>query len=115
VFAHKQEADGKITTLTAKRGVLVTGGLDGNVSLQLHDGNWSTWNPDTKSNQTLQFDSDDWSLNLGELLRFRGRGGDERELTLAELMRGYRYNLLSGRFGSQAQTNPAPEEPPEHI
>ena len=48
-------------------------------------------------------------------MRFRGRGGDERELTIAELLRGYRYNLLSGRFGAQPEANPAPREPPEHI
>jgi lipopolysaccharide export system permease protein len=115
VFAHKQDPDGKITTLTAKRGELITGGLDGNVSLQLYDGNLSTWTPQTGANSTLQFDNYNWPLNLAELMRFRGRGGDERELTLAELLRGYRFNLASGRFGPQTEANPEPEEPPEHI
>src|SRR4051812_1918040 len=44
VFAHKRDPDGKITTLTAKHGELLTGGLDGNVSLELYDGHLSTWN-----------------------------------------------------------------------
>ena len=115
VFAHKQESDGRITTLTAKQGELITGGLDGNVSLRLYNGNRSEWNPKTNATSTLQFDGMDWPLNLAELMRFRGRGGDQRELTIAELMRGYRYNLLAGRFGAQADTNPQPEEPPEQI
>ena len=115
VFAHKQEPDGRITTLTAKQGELITGGLDGNVSLRLYNGNRSEWDPKTNATSTLQFDGMDWPLNLAELMRFRGRGGDERELTIAELLRGYRYNLLAGRFGSQADANPEPEEPPEQI
>lgn len=115
VFAHKQEADGRITTLTAKQGELITGGLDGNVALRLYNGNRSEWDPKTNATSTLQFDGMDWPLNLAELMRFRGRGGDERELTIAELLRGYRYNLLSGRFGSQAVANPEPEKPPEQI
>ncbi len=115
VFAHKQEPDGQITTLTARQGELITGGLDGNVSLRLYNGNRSEWNPTTHATSTLQFDGMDWPLNLAELMRFRGRGGDERELTLGELLRGYRYNLLAGRFGSQADANPAPQQPPEQI
>ncbi len=115
VFAHKQESDGRITTLTAKQGELISGGLDGSVSLRLYNGNRSEWDPKTNATSTLQFDGMDWPLNLAELMRFRGRGGDERELTIAELMRGYRYNLLSGRFGAEADTNPEPEEPPEQI
>ena len=115
VFAHKQETDGRITTLTAKQGELLTGGLDGNVSLRLYNGNRSEWNPTTNATSTLQFDGMDWPLNLADLMRFRGRGGNERELTIAELMRGYRYNLLSGRFGAQPDANPEPEEPPEQI
>lgn len=115
VFAHKQESDGRIITLTAKQGELITGGLDGNVSMRLLNGNRTEWNPATKATSTIQFDMNNWELNLGDLMRFRGRGGDERELTIAELMRGYRYNLLSGRFGAQADANPEPEEPPEQI
>jgi lipopolysaccharide export system permease protein len=115
VFAHRQEPDGRIITLTAKQGELVTGGLDGNVSLRLLNGNRTEWDPVTKATSTLQFEMNNWELNLSDLMRFRGRGGDEHELTIAELMRGYRYNLLSGRFGAQATANPEPEEPPEQI
>jgi lipopolysaccharide export system permease protein len=115
VFAHKRDPDGKITTLTAKHGELITGGLGGNVSLQLYDGHLSTWNTANGTNSTFEFDNYNWPLNLAELMRFRGRGGDERELTLAELLRGYRYNLVARRFGAQPATNPEPQEPPEHI
>ena len=69
VFAHKQDPDGKITTLTAKHGELVTGGLDGNVSLQLDDGNISTWTPQAGANSTIAFDNYNWPLNLAEQLR----------------------------------------------
>lgn len=115
VFAHKQEADGHIVTLTAKRGELMTGRMDGTVSLRLYEGNRSEWDPATKAATTLEFQVFDWPLNLADLVRFRGRGGDERELTILELLRGYRLNLLEGREGVTAEVNPAPEKPPEET
>jgi len=115
VFAHKQEDDGHIVTLTAKRGELLTGAMEGTVSLRLYEGNRSEWDPATKAPSTLQFDVFDWPLNLSDLVRFRGRGGDERELTLVELMRGYRINLLAGRHGNIAEVNPKPDKPPEEV
>ena len=116
VFAHKQEDNGDITTLTAKRGELMTSGLDGTVSLRLYEGNRSVWDTNTKAASTLQFDSYDWTLNLSDLVRFRGRGGDQRELTLLELMRGYRLNLASGRNGTTvAVANPPEGKPAEEI
>lgn len=113
VFAHKQEQDGQIITLTAKRGELMTGALNGTVSLRLYEANRSEWNPDTKAVATLDMGVFDWPLNLVDLVRFRGRGGDERELTLFELLRGHRSNLLAGRIGTATDPNPAPETPPE--
>ena len=116
VFAHKQEDGGHIVTLTAKRGELMTGGLDGTVSLRLYDGNRSEWDPTTKAATTLKFDVFDWPMNLSDLVRFRGRGGDERELTIVELMRGYRNNLAAGRGSSNvAVANPTAEQTPEEI
>ncbi len=116
VFAHKQEDDGHIVTLTAKRGELMSTAMDGTVSLRLYEGNRSDWNPETKGATTLAFDVFDWPLNLTDLVRFRARGGDQRELTLLELMRGYRINLLAGRGASNVATaNPAADLPPEEI
>jgi lipopolysaccharide export system permease protein len=116
VFAHKQEDNGDITTLTAKRGELMTDSLDGTVSLRLYEGNRSVWDTNTKAASTLQFDSYDWTLNLSDLVRFRSRGGDQRELTLLELMRGYRYNLAAGRNASTvADVNPPEGKPAEEI
>jgi lipopolysaccharide export system permease protein len=116
VFAHKQEDDGHIITLTAKRGELMTGRMDGTVSLRLYEGNRAEWDPATKAAATLEFQVFDWPLNLADLVRFRGRGGDERELTILELLRGYRLNLVAGREKvTTAETNPAPDKPPEEI
>ena len=115
VFAHKLEDDGHIVTLTAKRGELLTGAMDGTVSLRLYEGRRSEWNPETTSADTLAFQVFDWPLNLADLVRFRGRGGDERELTLLELLRGYRTNIMLGRDGKLAELNPAPEKPPEEV
>ncbi len=96
VFAHRQEDSGHITTVAAKRGELLPGGLDGTVSLRLYDGSLSEWNPDTRRTKTIKFGAYDWALNLADLIRFRGRGGDERELTIMELLRAYRDNLAAG-------------------
>jgi len=104
VFAHKKEADGRIITLTAKRGELFTGAMDGTVTLRLYEGNRSEWNPDSKENATLRFQMFDWPLNLQDLVKFRSRGGDERELTLLELWNAHRANVIAGRSG----TTPAP-------
>jgi lipopolysaccharide export system permease protein len=112
VFAHKQEDDGHIITLTAKRGELMTGRMDGTVSLRLYEGNRSEWNPETQAAATLEFEVFDWPLNLADLVRFRGRGGDERELTLLELMRGYRANVSAGRHGIVAHVPPPPDTLP---
>ncbi len=115
VFAHRQEEDGHIVTLTAKRGELLTRALDGTVSLRLYEGSRSEWDPVTKAVATLQFDVFDWPMNLADLVRFRGRGGDKSELTLAELMRGYRINLLAGRSGNIGEANATPDRPPEEV
>ncbi len=108
VFAHRQEDSGHIATLAAKRGELLPGSLDGTVSLRLYDGSISEWNPDTKRTKTIQFGVYDWPLNLTDLVRFRARGGDERELTILELFRGYRDNLLAGR-GDMTTAPPEPQ------
>jgi lipopolysaccharide export system permease protein len=54
-------------------------------------------------------------MNLADLVQFRGRGGDERELTLLELMRGYRLNLIAGRHGNVAEATPTPDQRPEEV
>ena len=112
VFAHKQEDNGHITTMTAKRGELITGALNGSISLRLFDGNWSQWDPSTKATSTVHFDQNIWGLNLDELLRFRGRGGETSELTTFELVRGYLSNFAAGRQGVTVD-EPAPQDPPE--
>ena len=99
VFAHKQDSDGKIITLTAKKGELVTGEQDGIVTMRLFAGNRSAWDPKTGENATLRFEVFDWPLDLADLVQFRGRGGDERELTVGELFDTMRANAAAGRTG----------------
>ena len=115
VFAHREDEKGRIITLTAKRGELLSGARDGMVAMRLYDGNRSEWDPTTKATGTLQFQMFDWPLNLADLVQFRSRGGDERELTLFELMRAYRNNIREGRAGNAAEENPPPDMRPERI
>ncbi|MBT4739401.1 MAG: YjgP/YjgQ family permease [Rhodospirillaceae bacterium] len=114
VFAHQQKEDGTIVTLTAERGRLVTGGPDRPTSLRLFQGNRSEWSPGATSADTVSFDVFDWPLNLADLIRFRVRGGDERELTLDELLRGYVSNMDAERTGIKpAAVNP--QDYPEQL
>lgn len=121
VFAHKEESDGKIITLTAKRGELVTGEMDGIVTMRLFDGARSEWSPATGENATLRFEGEfDWPLDLADLVKFRGRGGDERELTTNELFSAMAANRAAGRSGPAApevsENAPAAEKlPPSAI
>ena len=115
VFAHREDENGRIITLTAKRGELLSGARDGMVAMRLYEGNRSEWDPATKATGTLQFQMMDWPLNLADLVQFRGRGGDERELTLFELMRAYSNNIRDGRSGNVAEPNPPPDMRAERI
>jgi len=115
VFAHREDENGRIITLTAKRGELLSGAREGMVAMRLYEGNRSEWDPATKATGTLQFQVFDWPLNLADLVQFRGRGGDERELTLFELMRAYRNNIRDGRSGNVAEPNPPPDMRAERI
>jgi lipopolysaccharide export system permease protein len=115
VFAHMQEDTGHITTLAARRGELLPGALDGTVALRLYDGNRSEWDPETKQTKTLQFAVMDWPLNLADLVRFRGRGGDERELTIMELLSAYSANLAAGISNLTTAPNGATDAQPEEL
>lgn len=105
VFAHKQQDDGKIVTLTAKKGELITGATDGIVTMRLIEGYRSVWDPKTGESGTLKFQVFDWPLDLADLVQFRGRGGDERELTVTELLSTMMANQKAGRTGAVASTD----------
>jgi lipopolysaccharide export system permease protein len=119
VFAHKQGDDGKIITLTAKKGELVTGANDGIVTMRLFSGNRSEWDPKTGETATLRFEVFDWPLDLADLVQFRGRGGDERELSIGELYDTMMQNRAEGRTGLNALTDekapPALKVPPSAV
>ena len=99
VFAHKEEEDGHLTTLTAASGVLEPGGTSAPTRLVLFNGTRSEWTPQDGNLGTLQFERFDWVLDLEDLLAFRGRGGDERELTLSELWNDYAATVPYLRSG----------------
>ncbi|MSO96718.1 MAG: YjgP/YjgQ family permease [Rhodospirillaceae bacterium] len=119
VFAHKQNEDGSIITLTAKKGELVSGVSDGVVTLRLISGQRAEWNPKTGESATLKFEVFDWPLDLAELVQFRGRGGDELELTIGELWDTALANRASGRSGIVGSTDeslsPAMRLPPAVV
>jgi len=93
VVAHREADDGTMTTLTAESGVLEPGGRDNPTRLVLYDGSRQEWSPGGGNQGTLTFERFDWVLNLEDLLAFRGRGGDERELTVSELWADYARNV----------------------
>ena len=115
VFAHKQSDDGKIVTLTAQRGELVTGEMDGIVTMRLFDGARAEWNPETRDADTLKFEVFDWPLDLADIVRFRGRGGDERELTVDELYKAARANVAAGFSGATPATTDEKAPPEQRI
>ncbi len=115
VFAHQQKEDGTIITLTAERGRLVTGGAERATRLRLFQGNRSEWSPGATSADTVSFDVFDWPLNLQDLIRFRVRGGDERELTLDELLQGYVANIKAESTGIRPVVVNNPQYSPERL
>ena len=70
--------------------------------MRLFSGNRSEWDPKTAENATLKFEVFDWPLDLAELVQFRGRGGDERELSITELYGAMAANRAAGRSGLNA-------------
>ncbi len=112
VFAHKQSDNGEVVTLTAKRGELVTGEMDGIVTMRLFDGNRTEWKPATNETSGLKFEVFDWPLDLAAIVKFRGRGGDERELTIDELYATTMLNRAAGHFGLEPTTT-AESAPPQ--
>jgi len=94
VFVAREDHSGRIETFTAKQGTLTT--LDnGNVVLRLIEGERDEWSVDQSAKQVVSFDVFDLPFDLTTLLHFRDRGGDERELTLGELLRMYMIGLKS--------------------
>jgi lipopolysaccharide export system permease protein len=94
VFVARDDNNGHIETFTAKQGTLAT--LEnGNIVLRLVEGQRVEWTVDQPSKRVVSFDVFDLPFDLSSILRFRDRGGDERELTLPELLRMYIIGLRS--------------------
>lgn len=94
VFIAREDRTGRVETFTAKQGTLTTLD-DGNIVLRLIEGERVEWTVDQPAKQVVSFDVFDLPFDLTNLLHFRDRGGDERELTLGELLRMYVIGLKS--------------------
>lgn len=94
VFVARESRSGNIETFTAKQGTLTP--LDnGNIVLRLIEGERTEWTVEHPTKRVVSFDVFDLPFDLANLLHFRDRGGDERELTLPELLQMYVIGLKS--------------------
>jgi lipopolysaccharide export system permease protein len=94
VFVARESRNGNIETFTAKQGTLTP--LDnGNIVLRLIEGERTEWTVEHPTKRVVSFDVFDLPFDLANLLHFRDRGGDERELTLPELLQMYVIGLKS--------------------
>ena len=93
IFAYQEEEDGVSATMTARSGQLVEGREGKPATLILMDGRRMDVQPDPllesegqeRMPSVLAFDETRMTLDLTREKDFRGRGADERELTLLEL------------------------------
>jgi lipopolysaccharide export system permease protein len=92
VFVARENRNGNVETFTAKQGTL-TPLENGNIVLRLIEGERAEWTVEHPSKKVVSFDVFDLPFDLANLLHFRDRGGDERELTLPELARMYVIGL----------------------
>lgn len=84
-FGYRETQDGKIEVLTARYGVFQTGDENDPMALRLFDGRRSHWAFENRGPETIAFDRFDLPIILDDVVRFRRRGLDERELTIDEL------------------------------
>jgi len=95
IFAYQEADDGVSATMTAQNGQLVEGRDGGPATLILLDGRRMDVEPDQlgasadeeKMPSVLDFDETRMVIDLSREKDFRGRGADERELTVTELWR----------------------------
>lgn len=95
IFAYQEGDEGVSATMTAQNGQLVEGRDGGPATLILMDGRRMDIEPDPlgaaegeeRMPNVLDFDETRMTIDLSREKDFRGRGADERELTVTELWR----------------------------
>ncbi|MEO1476037.1 MAG: LptF/LptG family permease [Pseudomonadota bacterium] len=86
VFILEEAHDGANARLTtAPSGRIGRGVLEDETRITLNSGQAITFSPKRRVVERLDFDRSDWNVE-GDVLAFRSRGDDERELTLPELI-----------------------------
>ncbi|MEO0882448.1 MAG: LptF/LptG family permease [Pseudomonadota bacterium] len=80
--AH-EDVNARLTT--APSGRIGRGVLEDETRITLNNGQAITFSPGRRVVERLDFDRSDWNVE-GDVLAFRARGDDERELTLPELV-----------------------------
>lgn len=85
IFLRRGVGTSEEIVATARRGAFYATDNDTMVLLRLFDGRLIDFDPDKIKPRVLSFDSQDIVIDLPEIEQFRRRGGEELELTLAEL------------------------------
>lgn len=87
IFLHRAESGAGTLVASADRGAFFAAGDARTILLRLYDGRLVHLEPGQRKPRVLHFASHDLSLDLPQVEPFRGRGGEELELTLTELAR----------------------------
>ena len=86
IFVHKKRPSGGTLTITAEEGEILRRSEDFQISLKLYNGIRAETKAEDATPNVVRFDQFDVPLDLSfDLEPFHPRGGDEEELTLAEL------------------------------
>ncbi|MFQ5534116.1 MAG: LPS export ABC transporter permease LptF [Sphingomonadales bacterium] len=85
IFIQKDHRDGHITTVTAREGSFLSTGDGKTMLLRLFDGVLLDADPTKTSPTVLSFGVHDWPIEMPSVMQFRGRGGEQHEMTLGEL------------------------------
>ena len=87
LFVQARTKSGAVTTATAQGGEFLQSGDADTVLLRLRDGVLVQEGPSLASPRVLTFAQQDLPIELPQAERFRGRGEQDREFTLPELIR----------------------------
>lgn len=85
IFAQKEEADGHIFSVSAKRGNFFASPDQKYIILRLYDGSLIDFDASQDRPRILKFDMHDLPLEVPMFEQFRNRGDDAEEMTFLEL------------------------------
>ena len=101
-FGYREQSNGKLETVTARRGEIVETGSTGERKMILFDGEQVSW-PDSKADPqvervTINFNVLEVPMDVDGGRAYPARGSEELELTLHELVIVYSKGVMR-RFG----------------